>query len=173
VTAVRPLLLIGFMGAGKTTVGRILADTLARPLTDLDALIERRSGRSVEQLFDDVGEEGFRDAELDALREAMSDQDAVIACGGGIVTHDESRSVLREAHGVVYLQVDGDEAFARVCEQLAGRPLLQGADPARARAMLEVRDRLYAEVADFTVDTVGRSPEQVADTIARWAVREA
>jgi shikimate kinase len=169
---VRPLFLVGFMGAGKTTVGRLLAGTLGRPFTDLDESIESRTGRSIDDLFTDLGEEGFRDAERDALAAVARERDAVVACGGGIVTDDHSREALAASGDVVYLEVSADEALARVRDRLVGRPLLQGADPAGAAALLGLRERLYEAVADLTVDTVGRSPEEVADRIAAWAVIE-
>lgn len=166
----RPLFLVGFMGAGKTTVGHLLAAELSRPFTDLDSVIEERTGRSIAKLFAEVGEEGFRDAEREALEEVADQESAVIACGGGIVTDALSREVLSGAGDVAYLEVDAHEALSRVGGELSGRPLLQGADPAGAAALLGLRERLYEEVADFTVNTVGHTPEQVAERIAAWAV---
>jgi shikimate kinase len=172
VLKVRPLFLVGFMGAGKTTVGRILADSLGRRFVDLDRAIEESTGRSVDQLFEEVGEEGFRDAERDALTVAALDAGSVVACGGGIVTDDASREALANAGDVAYLEVSAGEALARVGGRFGGRPLLQGADPAGAAALLGLRERLYEEVADFTVDTVGRTPAEVAERIAAWVVLE-
>ena len=169
---VKPLFLVGFMGAGKTTVGMIVAERLGRPFIDLDHAIERATGRTVAELFDEVGEDGFREAEFDSLLEAEASGSAVVACGGGIVTYGPSLELLTESDEVVYLSVSADECLARVRDQLMGRPLLQGADPAGAAALLGLRELLYEEVADFTVDTVGSSPEQVAERIVEWVVME-
>jgi shikimate kinase len=165
---VKPLFLVGFMGAGKTTVGMLVAQRLGRPFLDLDREIEKATGRTVAQLFDEVGEDGFREAEFEALRAAGANDDVVVACGGGIVTYGPSLELLTESNDVVYLSVTAAECLSRVSGQLLGRPLLQGADPAGAAALLGLRELLYEEVADFTVDTVGRTPEQVADRIAEW-----
>jgi shikimate kinase len=166
----RPLFLVGFMGAGKTTVGHLLAAELSRPFIDLDTVIEERTGRSIAELFAEEGEEGFRDAEREALEEVADLDSVVVACGGGIVTDALSREVLSGAGDVVYLEVDADSALARVGGELTSRPLLRGADPAGAAALLGLRELLYEEVADFSVDTVGLRPEQVAERIAAWAV---
>jgi shikimate kinase len=164
----RPLFLVGFMGAGKSTVGPILAKKLGRPFTDLDDEIEAQTGETVAELFAEGGEEGFRLAERDALVRVLASGPAVVACGGGIVTDGLSRILLMAGGDVVYLAVTSDEALDRVSGQCAGRPLLQGADPAGAAALLGLRERLYEMAADFTVDTVGRSPAEVADRILEW-----
>jgi shikimate kinase len=172
VKAVRPQFLIGFMGAGKSTVGPILAERLGRPFTDLDDVIEGETGRTIAELFDEVGEDGFREAERHALRTVARDPAAIVACGGGIVVDRDSRELLAASGDVIYLTVSADEALARVRDQLERRPLLQGADPAGAAALLGLRERLYEQVADFTVGTVGHTPATVADRIAEWTVLE-
>ncbi len=168
----RPLFLIGFMGAGKTTVGRIVADRLGRPFTDLDRWIEESTERSIDELFEQRGEDGFRDIERRALEVSAHLPDAVIACGGGIVTDEDSRRLLEESGDVVYLAVNAEEALARVGGEYTGRPLLSGADPVGAAALLQLRELLYEEAADFTVDTVGHGPQSVADRIVEWVVME-
>ena len=165
----RPIFLVGFMGAGKSTVGPILARDLGEDFVDLDCRIELATGSTIAELFDERGEEGFRVAERDALERAISEAPAVVACGGGIVTDELSRGVLTHGGDVVYLAVTAHEALARVHDQLETRPLLQGADPAGAAALLGLRERLYKKVADLTVDTVGRTPDEIAATIAAWA----
>jgi shikimate kinase len=164
----RPIYLVGFMGAGKSTVGRIVASKLARPFSDLDKEIEITEGRGVDELFATVGESGFRDLEWAAVERMSAHPDAVVACGGGIVTHGRSVQVLRRTGDVVYLVVTADEALSRVKGEIHGRPLLAGPSPAGAAALLGLRERLYEAVADFTVDTVGRSAEDVADRIVEW-----
>lgn len=164
----RPIFLVGFMGAGKSTVGPVLARALGERFVDLDERIEFATGRTIAELFDERGEDGFREAEREALERVAAEPPSVVACGGGIVTDALSREVL-ELGDVVYLAVTAREALARVHDKLASRPLLQGADPAGAAALLGLRERLYEQVADFTVDTVGRTPDQIAATIAEWA----
>lgn len=157
--------LIGFMGAGKTTVGRLLAAGLGTTFTDLDEEIVREQGRSVSEIFGAHGETGFRDAERAALRAAAA-RGGVIACGGGVVTDEGSRALLAEAGTVVYLRVSSDEALARCGTEISGRPLLRACDPAAASALLASRESLYAAAATIAVDTEGRTPEEVADAIS-------
>lgn len=159
------IFLIGFMGAGKSTVGRLLAGRLGVSFVDLDEEVVREEGRSVEAIFADVGEDGFRRAERRALA-SVAGSDAVVACGGGAVTDAGSRAVLARSGTVVYLRVSSDEALARCGAELSGRPLLRSCDPAAAAALLASRESLYATTAALTVDTDGRTPEQVADEIA-------
>ena len=161
----RPVFLIGFMGAGKSTVGAMVATRLGRPFVDLDGEIERETGRTATELFAAEGEEGFRAAERAALEAVAHHPGLVVACGGGVVTDEGSRAILRESGTVVYLQVSSDEALARVGSELAGRPLLRGGDPAAAAALLRLRERLYETAADIVVDTLHRTPGQVADEV--------
>jgi shikimate kinase len=168
-SSIQPIFLVGFMGAGKSTVGPVLAEHLGVAFIDLDEVIERETGTSIDDLFTLGGEEGFRVAERDALAGVMCDGPAVVACGGGIVTDELSRGLLTGAGDVIYLAVTADESFARVKDRLAGRPLLKGADPAGAAALLGLRERLYEQVADFTIDTVGKTPDEVAARIVTWA----
>jgi len=161
----RPLFIIGFMGAGKSTVGGIVAARLGRPFLDLDREIERETGRTVAELFSAHGESGFRDAERAALALAARQPGIVVACGGGVVTDVGSHAILRESGTVVYLRVSADEAVARVGFDSSGRPLLLGGDLRSAEALLRSRERLYEAAADIVVDTVGRSVEQIADEI--------
>ncbi len=161
----RPLFIIGFMGAGKSTVGGIVAARLGRPFVDLDGEIERETGRKVADLFAEDGESGFRDAERAALLAVSRQPGVVVACGGGVVTDDRSHAILRESGTVVYLQVSPEEAVARVGSDISGRPLLRGADPGSAAALLASRERLYQAAADITIDTADRAPEEIADEI--------
>jgi shikimate kinase len=156
------------MGAGKSTVGRILSRLLDRPFCDLDKEIEITAGRGIDEIFETDGEDGFRDLEFAALERICGHPDAVVACGGGIVTNERSVEILESTGDVVYLSVTADEALARVAGELHGRPLLAGPDPAGAAALLGLRERLYERVADFTIDTVGKSPDTVATRIIEW-----
>jgi len=157
------VLLIGFMGAGKTTVGRIVAERLGLPLVDLDSLIEAQEGRTVSDIFDTSGESAFRVLESHALASLESARPSVVACGGGVVLADENRAIMSKLGTVVYLSVTAGETIARVGSD-PSRPLLQrGALP--ASQLLASRESLYEAAADVCIDTVGRSPEQVADLV--------
>jgi len=157
--------LTGFMGAGKSTVGRLVAARLKRRFLDLDAMIEEREGALVSEIFRTHGESGFRRAEHDALRSLEREPAAVVATGGGVILREDNRALLRGLGTVVYLSVTPEEAIARVGDA-AGRPLLAGAGVSAARAILDARLGLYTSTADHVIDTVGRPVEDVADDVA-------
>jgi shikimate kinase len=157
--------LIGFMGAGKSTVGRALAGRLGLPFFDVDEEIERSEKMSVAAIFDTGGEPAFRAAERAALASLVT-KTAIVACGGGAVTDEGSRAILARGRAV-YLRVSADEALARIGSETSGRPLLQGGAPAAAIALLSSRESLYESVADIEVDTVGRTPAEIADEIVQ------
>jgi len=157
------IVLIGFMGAGKTTVGHMLAEKLGVPFVDSDVVIESRAGRSIREIFAADGEPAFRQLEHEITAELLRGRDAVLALGGGGIEHPATRRALR-GRQVVYLQVGYDEAMARVCHD-AGRPMLAAAD---LRAIFERRLAGYESVATQTVATGGRRPEAVClDIIER------
>jgi shikimate kinase len=161
----RHLFLIGFMGAGKSRVARLVAERLGRPFVDLDASIERRAGAPVAVIFAESGEAEFRRLESEELAGVAEREPSVIACGGGIVVRCENRTLLPSLGYVVYLKVTVGEALARVGDA-ATRPLLAGpAGPLAATALLQAREGLYASTADAAVDTVGRTPEAIADEV--------
>ncbi|MHB1137198.1 MAG: 3-dehydroquinate synthase [Coriobacteriia bacterium] len=160
------IFLTGFMGAGKSTVGRLVAEHLRRPFIDLDSFIEEREGAAVPDLFRMRGEDGFRLAEHDALASLGARPDSVIATGGGVILRADNRVVLSQLGTVIYLAVTPEEVMARLGDA-TDRPLLAGAGLPAARAILDARLSLYTSTADHVVDTVGRSAEAVAaDVIA-------
>lgn len=163
--------LIGFMGAGKTTVGRILADTMGRPFVDLDAQIERDAGLLIPQIFAEKGEDAFRELESEALAGLSESPRSVVACGGGIVLRAENRRVLKNLGTTVYLEVSAGEALARIGD-VEGRPLLAEGGPAAAATLLEGRRGLYRAVADLVVETDACDPAQIADAIAARLSRD-
>ncbi len=156
----RDIFLIGFMGAGKSTVGRMLAGRLGMPFIDLDEVIELEEGASIRELFATRGEEGFRAAEQAALASVARQGPSVVACGGGIVLRDENRRMLKSSGTVVYLAVSPEEAIARVGDA-ADRPLLAGDARSLVPRILQARLSLYRATADITVDTTDRTPEDV------------
>jgi len=151
------VVLVGFMGAGKTTVGHIMAERLGLPFVDSDVLIEQRQGREIREIFRAEGEPYFRQLEHETVAGLVRGRDAVIALGGGAVEDPRSRAVLRNAK-VVYLRVSYDEALARVKSD-EFRPMLHrpGLDEVYRRRL-----SLYEDVSVLTVDTDGRRPDAVA-----------
>ena len=162
------IVVVGFMGAGKTTVGRLLAAKLGVPFTDSDHVIEARAGRPIPRIFADGGEPAFRELEHEVIAELLTGEDMVLALGGGAAAHEGTRAVLAAATvPVVYLRVSYAEAMRRVGGD-QGRPMLARGDVARLH---EDRDPLYARAATLTVDADGRSPEEIAlDILARLPV---
>lgn len=159
------LFIVGFMGAGKSTVARMVAEQIGLPCIDLDAEIERHEGMPVTRIFESVGEDGFRARESEALRALESAPRSVVACGGGIVIRPDNRVVLKRLGTVVYLQVTAAEALARVGD-VSTRPLLSGpSGMLAATSLLTAREGLYRSVADIEVDTVGRGPDEVASLV--------
>lgn len=159
------IVLIGFMGAGKSTVGRLLADRLGFTFVDTDRIAEDLAdGRSVAEIWRAEGEEGFRAFEQQAIQRAVTEPGRVIATGGGAILTAANRKRLRDAGAIVHLRVDADEVRRRV-KRSAGRPLLAGRSRAEADELLEERERHYMRSADLTIDTTGRSPDEVVDQI--------
>ncbi|MGH9272428.1 MAG: shikimate kinase [Ilumatobacteraceae bacterium] len=166
----RHLVLVGMMGAGKTTVGEAVAARLDRRFADSDELIEARTGRTVREIFEADGEAAFRALETEALVEALDDHEPlVIAAAGGVVLRQANRDALtRDDALVVWLQADPEVLADRV-EVGDHRPLL-GDDPEAAlRRLLPEREQWYAEVADEVVDTGGLPVDQVVDRIVALA----
>ncbi|MDA8390766.1 MAG: shikimate kinase [Gammaproteobacteria bacterium] len=159
------IFLVGPMGAGKSTIGRVLAARLGREFCDCDTEIEKRTGASIPLIFAVEGEPGFRRWESLVLADLVLRPKIVLATGGGAVLAAANRDLLK-AHGcVVYLQAGTDTLWERVHRD-RGRPLLQAEDPrARVEALAAARDPLYREVADLIVSTDHRAPPAVARTI--------
>ena len=151
------VVLVGFMGAGKTTVGHIMAERLGQPFVDSDVLIEQRLGRDIRDIFRTEGEPYFRQLEHATVAGLVRGQDAVIALGGGAVEDPRSRAVLRNAR-VVYLRVSYDEAMARVRSD-EFRPMLHRPDLGE---VYKRRLPVYEDLSVLTVDTDGRRPDAVA-----------
>ncbi|MBO0802258.1 MAG: shikimate kinase [Nocardiopsaceae bacterium] len=144
------------MGAGKTTVGQLLAAKRGLPFLDSDTVIEDRAGRPIRQIFADDGEPAFRELEHQVIAELLAGPEAILALGGGAVGHPGTRSLLASVP-VVYLRVSCAEALVRVGGD-AGRPMLAG----DVEALHQRRLPLYGSVATITVDTTARVPEDIA-----------
>jgi shikimate kinase len=158
------LVLVGPMGAGKSSIGRRLAERFGLSFVDADREIEAHTGATVTTIFECEGEGGFRARECAALAELLAGEGAVIATGGGAVLDAGNRRLLRERGYVVYLHVDVDRQAARLARDRT-RPLLAGDDrDAVLRKLAAIREPLYLEVADLRFDTNTLAP---ADAAAR------
>jgi len=155
---------VGAPGAGKSTVGKAVAGLVGVPFVDSDAIIEERAGKPIPEIFFDDGEDAFRALESEAISDALSQFDGILALGGGAILNDGTRALLAE-HTVVYLSVELSDAVKRVGLG-AGRPLLAINPRATLKYLLDQRRPLYAEVATHTVATDGRDPEEIAAEVA-------
>ena len=156
------VVIVGVMGAGKSTVGPLVADALGVAFLDLDAVIEGKAGKAIPDIFIDDGEEHFRALESEALRESLSTE-GVLALGGGAILAEANRVLLKD-QTVVYLTVELADALTRV-GMGQGRPLLALNPRATLRHLMQQRRPLYEEVATITVRTDGRGPQEVADEV--------
>jgi shikimate kinase len=164
--AVNRLYLVGPMGAGKTTIGKLLADDLGLEFVDVDREIEARSGVDIPWIFDREGEPGFRVREAAALAELSQLDRVLVSTGGGAVLSPDNRRVMAATGTVIYLHTSVDEQVRRTGRDRK-RPLLQNDDPARVLAeLMNIREPLYREIADIVVETDGRGPKAVALDIA-------
>jgi shikimate kinase len=157
--------LVGPMGAGKTTVGELLAAALGTPFRDTDADIVAGAGKPISEIFIDDGEDAFRALERAAVAAGLESFDGVLALGGGAILAEPTRALLR-GHRVVFLSVELSDAVSRVGLG-SGRPLLTVNPRATLRFLLEQRRPLYQEVATITVITDGRKPEEITEEILR------
>lgn len=163
----RPIILIGYMGAGKTTVGKLLARQRGLEFYDTDAMIEAREGRSISDIFADDGEECFRDMETSLIRELIEKKltDAVLSVGGGLPVREENRRLLKDLGLVIYLTADRKT----IMERIAGsddRPLLKGENLAeKIDRMLASRGPLYEEAADILLNTDQKTADELVKKI--------
>lgn len=156
--------LTGFMGSGKTTVGRILADALGCPFLDLDELIVKKAGKSIPDIFAEDGEPAFRQLEARLLRQTVEkygESTAVLSLGGGAILAPASATLVHEKTVCIYLRATLDTLLSRLAGESAGRPLADASFAER----LAAREPLYEKTAHVIIDTDGLSPEDVSDEI--------
>jgi len=159
------IVLVGFMGAGKSVAGKRLADILKRTLVSTDELIVQREGRAINDIFKDSGEPYFRKVEKAVIAQVSAKNNQVIDCGGGVVLDPENVTRLRETGIVFYLSATPDVIYERVKSQ-SHRPLLKGENPrAKIEELLNTRQSFYRQAAHHTIDTSNKSNEQVVNEI--------
>ena len=171
----RNLILIGFMGTGKTSVGMRVAKSLGLRFVDTDRLIVRKAGKPIPKIFEESGEEAFRELETQILKKCAAGADQVISTGGGIVTLERNREILREAGYVIWLKASPETIYERV-KRNRNRPLLQTPDPQKTiREMLAARNALYETACDLRITTDDLTMEETCYGVtesARLALAE-
>jgi shikimate kinase len=159
------IFLIGLMGAGKSTVGKMLAKKLDRRFLDADHVIEERCGVKIPVIFEMEGEDGFRKREAQTIKDLTAEQDIILATGGGAVLLPDNRKFLSEKGTVIYLHANPMELWHRT-KGSESRPLLKNGD---AKKILEnlyaIRDPLYREIADYVIETGKPSVNQLVNTL--------
>ncbi|HSU80611.1 MAG TPA: shikimate kinase [Candidatus Angelobacter sp.] len=163
------LFLTGFMGAGKTTIGRALAEELSLTLFDTDELIERAMKKTVNAIFEDEGELAFREYEHKVLQN-VSGQSVIVTTGGGIVTREENRQCMKKNGIIIYLHSDPDTIMERLVQDTT-RPLLKGNKKEKIDQLFEARLPYYLE-ADYVVNTTGKSVDTVVTEITGLLIRD-
>ncbi|HMO12933.1 MAG TPA: shikimate kinase [Pirellulaceae bacterium] len=166
------LFLIGFRAAGKTTVGKLLAQLLGKQFYDLDDQITLSLDRSIQQIFREHGESFFRDAETRCLQQLCDQHPAVIALGGGAVLRADNRDLLRTHGSCVWLHANETETLHRMNNDPLNellRPALTDQPVAdEIESIMQTRRPLYAACADYSVETTNLSPEDIAQRIVKW-----
>lgn len=163
------LFLTGFMGAGKTTIGRALADELSLTLFDTDELIERAMKKTINAIFEDEGELAFRNYEHKVLQN-VSGQSVIVTTGGGIVTREENRQCMKKNGIIIYLHSDPETILERLRED-ATRPLLRENKKDKIDQLFEARLPYYLE-ADYVVNTTGKSVNTIVTEITGFLIRD-
>lgn len=166
---IRPVFFIGFMGAGKTTLTRRLARNLGLAAADVDRSIERDTGMSIKQLFGKVSEARFRAMEAEKLRQFVAASPMLISCGGGLIEGGEFQEILRTQGFCVHMFVRAEESAARISNH-ATRPYFDTMDS--VRTVNARRAPLYEDLADATIDTTGKMPNQVSTEVRDLLLKE-
>ncbi|HIY58154.1 MAG TPA: shikimate kinase [Candidatus Tetragenococcus pullicola] len=165
----KQMILIGFMGAGKSTVGKLLAQKVQLPYLDLDEYLEKKYNLSIDEYFSQYGEASFREKEKNLLKE-LSQTEGVLSTGGGIITNEESRSFLKNNPSVIYLKTSFDELLLRLkADQKNIRPMILEKTEAEINSLYLSRVIWYEDSAKIHVETTNRSLEAIVQEIIEKA----
>lgn len=160
------IVLIGFMGAGKTTISKKLATCLGRPVIDMDEVLVARLGCSINHYFTKFGEAAFRVQETALLKEALHNE-AIIATGGGVILQKENQKVLQDQF-VIYLKGQAEILIDRIRKDKENiRPLALENSDQKLKTMLVAREKMYKKVAKLTIETTGKTPEEIVKEIIK------
>lgn len=165
----KKLVLIGYMGAGKSTIGQALAKQMQISFLDTDVYIEEKQGCCISDIFAEDGEDYFRQLETDCFREILEqEEDCIISTGGGLPLRCENQELLQQMGCTIYLQVTKETVLERLKEDKS-RPLLQVTDrETRIEEMIQIRHPIYSKIADFTVVVDGCSVEEIVQKILKF-----
>lgn len=162
------MILIGLMGSGKSTIGKLLASRLSLSFVDLDDIIVQEQGKSIPAIFEQEGENGFRALESQALEEVLKGQSTIIVTGGGAILFKQNRDLMKQAGKVVWLDAPPPVLATRISGD-ANRPLLLGIDPLeKMKTLTAERNPLYEGLADLRIDTDLVNTKEAVDTIAAF-----
>lgn len=163
----RNISLIGFMGSGKTTVGRVLADKLGFLFIDLDSVIELEDGKKINDIFKICGEDYFRELETKVIKKIYKNKNCVFACGGGVIKRKENMKIIRENSAVIYLNISPRIALKRLGD-VKDRPLIEVEDREEViKEMISKRDNLYRKYANMIINNDDISPVKVSNEILK------
>ncbi|MGX4686066.1 shikimate kinase [Vagococcus sp. JNUCC 83] len=162
-----PIVLIGFMGAGKSTVGKLLAQKMKQPQIDLDEQIVKHIDMPISEYFDKYGEEAFREMETTLLKDYLTSP-GVLSPGGGVILKEKNQVLLKEHATIVYLQTDLDELLRRIAQDdINYRPLIHNKTLKEVKDIFLPRIPIYEEMADYIVNTTNKTPEEITDVILK------
>lgn len=159
------IILIGFMGSGKTTVGKLLAKHLDMAFIDMDEAIESAQGKTVREIFDEQGESAFRTMETKYLEQSLEAKNMILATGGGVVMRPENVRLLDEIGTIIFLHASLEQLIAQLRNDTK-RPLIQGENyEVKVKTLLEQREATYLSVADVIIQTTGKVITEVVDEV--------
>ena len=161
------LILIGFMGVGKTSVGKKLAEKLNLKFIDTDYEIEKSENKTISQIFEDYGERYFRTLETKVLKNALKEKNIIISTGGGIITNEENYKILKNEKNVIFLDASAETIINHLCYETNKRPLLKDSKnlSSKIEELLSIRYEKYKEVSDILIEVNNKNIDEVISQI--------